>query len=288
MLIRPAYPDEIGRAQSLLNGHPVPQEARFLVAVKEQPVERIIATIPWWKAPNDDDEIDLKFSIHSGNSPGLPEAELAELFTTLEDYAQEEKASTLTADIPLVAEHPLFQKLTARGYQISHTETIITAAGDEMKSFFLAQENKLPSHWNIESIRGRSPEPLHPLIAAEGSLTPKTFKSHWDGSNRERYEQDFSHLITSGEEVIGLLLVTLRVGNFLNFQIESISPSHLAQAALISNALHQAAFQKCPENFPKFISWNRQTKSAYQGGQAQKARHTLSLKIGDSREGDDT
>lgn len=43
MLIKPAYPDEIGRAQSLLNGHPVPQEASFLVAVKEQPVERIIA-----------------------------------------------------------------------------------------------------------------------------------------------------------------------------------------------------------------------------------------------------
>ncbi len=43
MLIRPAYPDEISRAQSLLNGHPVPQEASFLVAVEEQPVERIIA-----------------------------------------------------------------------------------------------------------------------------------------------------------------------------------------------------------------------------------------------------
>lgn len=42
MLIRPAYPDEIGRAHSFLNGHPVPQKASFLVGVEEQPVERII------------------------------------------------------------------------------------------------------------------------------------------------------------------------------------------------------------------------------------------------------
>ncbi|MDG1670260.1 MAG: hypothetical protein P8H96_05300 [Akkermansiaceae bacterium] len=43
MLIRPASLDEIGRAQSLLNGHPVLQEARSLGGVEEQPVERIIA-----------------------------------------------------------------------------------------------------------------------------------------------------------------------------------------------------------------------------------------------------
>jgi|GEM_PF-5144819 len=42
MLIRPASPDEINRAQSLLNGDPVPQKASFLVAVEEQPVEHII------------------------------------------------------------------------------------------------------------------------------------------------------------------------------------------------------------------------------------------------------
>ncbi len=43
MLIRPASPDEIGRAHSFLNGHPLPQEASPPVAVEEQPAERIIA-----------------------------------------------------------------------------------------------------------------------------------------------------------------------------------------------------------------------------------------------------
>jgi len=273
MPIRPAYPDELGRARSLLNGAPVPSDAAFLVAVKEHPVERIIAAIPWWN----DDKTDLRFHIHFSSSIGLQGAELDELLTSLESLAHEEKASSITADFPLVEEHPFFQKLTSHGYEISRTETIITAPGDEVKSFFLSQENLLPANWSIESIRGRSPETLYPLISSEGSLTPIAFKALWDGANRERYEEDFSHLILAGKEVIGLLLVTRR-GASLNIQVESISPDHLNQAALISNALHHAAFQNCPDDFPEGVFWNRQTQSAYSGGHEQKPRHILSFR----------
>ena len=278
-MIRPAYPDELGRAQSLLNGAPVPSDATFLVAVKEYPVERLIATIPWWKTDDDEQRTELKFSIHSGNSVGLSEAELEELFTTLESLALDEKASTLTADFPLVEELPLFQKLSARGYEISQTETFISAPGAEVISFFLAQENELPADWSIESIRGRSPEIFHPLVAAEGSLTPKGFKAFWDGANRERFEEDFSHFILAGEEIIGLLLATQHGGQVLNIRIESISPDHLDQNMLISNALHRAAFHNCSEGFPQVVTWSRQTHSAYQDGLAQKPRHTLSKSL---------
>ena len=278
MLIRPAYPDELGRAHSLLNGQTPPPGTSFLVVIKEQPVERIVAAIPWWKV---DDTADFKFNIHSGNSAALSEELLEELFTTLESLALEEKASTLTAEFPLVEEHPLFQKLTACGYEISRTETIISAPGEEVKSFFLAQENELPADWSIESIRGRAPETFYPLVAAEGSFTPMTFKAFWDGANRERFEENLSHFILAGEEVIGLLLITLR-GTSLNIQVESISPDHLEQAGLISTSLHQVAFQNCPEDFPEIITWNRQTQSAYQGGQDHKPRHTLSLRIVES------
>jgi hypothetical protein len=274
-MLRPAYPDELGRARSLLDGHPVAPGARFLLWVNEQPVERIIAAIPWWKAAGEGHETELKFSIHSSSSTGLSDVGLDEALTALEGLAQEEKVRTITLDSPLVEGHPLFQKLTARGYQISQTDTFICAPGKEVKSLFLAQKNQLPADWHIESIRGCGPETFYPLVAADGSLTPKQFKAYWDGSNRERFEGEYSHLLLAGEEVIGLLLVTLHGTIGLNIRLEGISEEHAGQSELISNILHQAAFQNCPEGFPQVITWSRQTESSYQGGAPQPPRHTL-------------
>ncbi len=276
-MIRAAYPDELGRAQSLLQGQPLAPGTRFLLSIKEHPVERIIAAIPWSKSAAEDQSIDLKFSIHSSNSRGLLGAELDDLFIALEALAKEEKASTLTADFPLVEEHPLYKKLSARGYEIFQTDTYISAPGDEVKALFLSQKNKVSTDWKIESIRDRSPESFYPLIAVEGSLTPKQFKAYWDGSSRERFEEDFSHLILAGEEekVIGILLATLHSNIGLNIRIESICKDHSDQAELISNILHQAAFLNCPDNFPQVITWSSKTNSSYQGGNVQSPRHIL-------------
>ncbi len=41
-MIRPSYPDELPRIQSILAGSPVPGNARFSGSVKDQPVERIL------------------------------------------------------------------------------------------------------------------------------------------------------------------------------------------------------------------------------------------------------
>ena len=276
MLIRPAFPDELGRAQSLLQGHPTAPGSHFLLCVKEQPIERIIATIPWFKAELENEPAELKFSIHSGNTTGLSESELDDLFAALEELAQEEKAPHLTADFPLVEEHSLFQKLTDRGYAISQTETFISADGNEAKSHFLAQKNELPNHLRLEPIRGHSPESFYQLATSEGALSPKQFKAYWDGASRERFEGDLSHLILAGEKVIAILLITQQGSHGLNIRIESISPDYEDQAELLSNALHQAAFQNCPDDFPQLITWSRQTQSSYQNGKAHKPRHTLS------------
>ena len=48
-MIRPAYPDELGHAQSHHQGIPMPPDTRYLLAIKQHPIERIIATIPWSK-----------------------------------------------------------------------------------------------------------------------------------------------------------------------------------------------------------------------------------------------
>lgn len=284
MTIRPAYPDELGRAKALLDGHPVPPQAAFLVAVRELPVERILAAIPWWREPTQDAAPQLRFHLSSSE---LTAEFLEEILQQLDALALQQDASALLTDFSLTAAHPLYLALCARGYEICLTDRYFTVPGEIVKSRSLRIHQRLgpriPPSWRIETLRGQDPQKLFALVSAHNLMPPQQFQNYWNGASRERFESDYSCVVLEDDEIIGLFLVTQRGADELHIHVEAASPARAAQSALISANLRNASFSRCPAGFPKVFSFradsekHRQTGNTAlrQGGTEAVPRHFL-------------
>lgn len=284
MTIRPAYPDELGRAKALLDGHPVPPQAAFLVAVRELPVERLLAAIPWWPEPTQHAEPQLRFHL---SCTELTADFLGEIPQNLDALALQQNAAALLTDFSLPAAHPLYHALSACGYEICLTDRYFTVPGEIVKSRSLRIHQRLgpriPPSWRIELLRGQDPQKLFALVAAHGLMPPQQFQNYWNGASRERFEADYSCVVLDGNEIIGVFLVTQRGDDELHIHVEAASPARAAQSSLISASLRNASFSRCPANFPKVFTWradsekHRQTGNTAlrQGGTEAPPRHFL-------------
>ena len=256
MKIRPVYPDELTRAKSLLNGHPVPPGAGFLVGVKEQPVERLVAAIPWWKVPlPDSKEKALRYYLQSGG--GMELETLQAIQDKLADLAREHGLGKILTDFSLPSEHPLYTQLIEMGYEVSQTDRYFTFPGESGKSrsirIYERVKSKIPLEWKAESIRGHDPEKLYALVAAHQLMSPQQFQNYWNTANRERFEEDYSFVLTEGEELLGLFLLTQRGQDELHIHVEAAHPDHLAQSALISACLRTPPFRNARKAFPPLL-----------------------------------
>ncbi len=129
MTLRPAFPDEPGRAKALLEGHPVPAAAAFLLVVKQQPVERILAAIPWRTVPGSDRwPAQLRFYLAGAGSVVSEHLQL--ILGQLEAVALEQQAGALFTDFSLPARQPRFQELTASGLKIAQTDRYFSMQGE--------------------------------------------------------------------------------------------------------------------------------------------------------------
>ena len=265
MKIRAPYPDEIGRAKSLLNGHPVPPEAGFLVAVKEQPVERLIATIPWWKCslPDSEDQV-LRYFLNSGT---LEIETLKNIQTQLDELAHEHGVHQILTDFALPAEHPLYRQLLEMGYEIARTEHSFAARGDSFKSHTLqnyeAIKSQVPPEWKTTSIRGHDPQKLYALVAAHGLMSPQQFQNYWNTASRERFEEDYSFVLTAKDELLGLILVSQRGKAKLHIHLEIANPKN-SQASLILACLRHASCSECADGFPATFTWQTHSEELNQ------------------------
>ncbi|MGJ8657739.1 MAG: hypothetical protein ACSHX6_14925 [Akkermansiaceae bacterium] len=275
MIIRPAYPDELGRAKSLLNGHPVPSHASFLVAVKEQPVERLIATIPWWKVARspqlqDSTEVDIRYHLASSGAVAWSSESLNDIQTQLEAIAKEEDASAIYTDFSLPEDHPLYQRLIQQGYEVCQTDRHFSVPGETVKSrslrIYKRLKNRLPDQWRVESIRGHDPQPIYALIAENQLMTPQQFQSYWKSDRGEHFEGDYSFIVFDGEKMIALFLVSRRGQDELHTHVECVHPDHMLHSALLSATLRNASFSQCPEGFPKVFTCRADSEKHQQTG----------------------
>ena len=286
-MLRPAYPDELGRAQSLLNGHPVPAHATWLLYLKETPVERIIAAIPSWKTPGktQDDPETLRF--YPSSLDRIDPDTLLSILSALEETAYEQDLASLTLDFALPGEHPLFKELLSQGYQVSQTDRHFTVPGDIVKSrslrIYRRIKAKIPSDWEIKSIFGQDPGKLYAFVSAHGLMSPQAFKNYWNTANREHFEAAYSYVILDADEIIGIFLVTQRGPKELHIHVEAANPESVIPTSLISTTLRNASFSHCPEGFPEIFTWradsekHRQTGNTAlrQGGTEEAPRHFL-------------
>ncbi|WP_411826138.1 hypothetical protein [Luteolibacter sp. AS25] len=267
MLIRPAYPDEIARAKSLLADHPVPPHSTFLLGVKETPVERIVAAIPWWETPTSTPKA-LRF--HLSSSSGLDDTQLLTIFRQLDQIAKERDATEIYLDIPLATAHPLYHLLLREGFEIAQTDRIFTSPGEIVKSrnlrIFNRAQPKRPKDWEFQSIRGQDPAKIFEIISAHGLMSPHQFQSYWNTGNKERFEEKYSSVLTCRGEILGLLLMTLRGETELHTHVEAVNPKFAHLSPLISVSIRNAAFQGCPEGFPAIFSFRADSHRHKQTG----------------------
>lgn len=253
-------------------------------------MERLVAAVPWWPVPiPDSDGRALRYYLQGGGVMG--EDTLLEVQGQLEELAGENELGEIRTDFSLPEEHPLSQQLIGMGYEVAQTDRYFTVPGETVKSRSLRiherVKGKIPPHWQVESIRGHDPGKLYELVSAHALMSPQQFQHYWNTANRERFEEDYSFVVTDGEDLLGIFLITQRGPDELHIHVEAVHPDHLAQSALISCCLRNASFAQCAEGFPTLFSWradsskHRQTGNTAlrQGGTELASRHFLRKKV---------
>ena len=281
MPIRPAYPDELGRAQSLLNGRHVPSNASYLVWVREQPIERIIAAIPSWTAKEKDENTKtLRFFL-----AGLDKIDsemLSQILDRLEKLAADQSLSSLTFDATLTSGSPLADILTKRGYSISQTDHISSMPTAELKKHSLdtykSIQSGIPGSWRLESIQGHDPKEIFNFIAPQSQITPQQFKGYWDTSNREHFKADFSNILFDDDEILGLILTSKCGSENLRIHVEAFSPNYISQKDLISASLRNAIFSKS-EKMPVMISFYNTSETTNNQSGSNSTQNHFSKKL---------
>lgn len=263
MILRLAYPDELARARKRLEGVPIPPHAQFLVHVKELPVERIIASSPYWSGAEQEGKKTLHFYPEVND-----EALLDEVLIKINEAAREMNLTTLRCDVPLADEHPLSLSLKKRGFTVGQSDRYFQVPGYEFKkkSFrvYKKLEAKIPANWEVKSIRGQDPEQLFQFVAQHGLISPHSFKNYWDTANREHFEERYSKVLIDGETIIGAFLITQRGAHELHIHVEASAPEYKEQSGLISTTLRNASCSACEDGFPEIYTWRADSEKHLQ------------------------
>lgn len=293
MFYRPAYPDELGRAANLLEGHLVPASAHFLLAVKEYPVERLVAAIASWPAPCPEGEKHEKLLFALGLTPSLTDlAVLEEFLPLLTARAQEQSLNILRYDTPLAEAHPYFPALTEHGFTIAQTDRHFCVPGEIFKQHslrdYLGFQEKIPTAWTVSSLRGQNPDALFRFVVQHGLISPQAFQNYWKTGQHEHFEDAYSKLLLDGETIIGAFLVSQRGKEELHIHVEASAPEYQSQSGLISATLRHASFSQCAEGFPKIFTLRADSKkhphtantALRQGGTELPPHHLLEKPVG--------
>lgn len=269
MTLRPAFPDELGRAKGLLEHHPVPAAAAFLLLVKPQPVERILAAIPWWLEPGPDrDPAQLRFFLAGAGSVVSEHLEL--ILGHLEALAREQQAGALFTDFSLPASHPRFQQLSACGFAIAQTDRYFSMPGEVVnrrcQRLYQRAAGKIPATWKVESIRGHAPEEIFALVGGRGLMSLQQFRSYWNTANREHFEEKFSSVVVEDGQIIGAFLVTRRGESELHVHVDVVSPERKAVSGLITLAMRHFMSSACGEGFPETYTSRADAERHLEGG----------------------
>lgn len=263
-MLRTAYPDELPRIKSIMQGAQTPPHAEYLVFIKEHPVERIIAVFPWWiNAPAENSESSVgakqsaEFSMHLAGATQLSKEKLAQAISSIEKKASDQ-ADELRYQGSMLEACPMFSQLTAQGFSIMQTDKHFLIPGESMKQrsirFYQKFNHKIPQDWKIESIRGHKPEEIWSVIAEHGLMAPHAFKHYWDGASREHFEEDYSSVIIAESKIIVTFLITKRSDTELHVHIDAVTKSHSSQSNLATMMMRNFFAERCPAGFPEHFS----------------------------------
>lgn len=237
----------------------MPQSTTYLLLVKEQPVERIIAVFPWWITPSTSAQSQpyAEFSIHLAGATQLDDGQLKQAISSIEKHVSDQ-VSELRFQGALLKESPLFKDLTSQGFTIFQTdrhyaipaETVIQRTSRIYQKF----KHKIPKAWKVESIRGHHPDSIWNIIAEHGLMAHHQFKHYWDSSNSGHFEENFSCVVIEDKAVSGVLLTSKVSDTELHVHIDAVAKKHSSHSQLITMLMKHFFAENSIESFPKTIS----------------------------------
>jgi len=205
-IVRVAQEGESVRARQLFMASPEqpPLNASFLVALKPHPVERIVATLAWWR-----EEMTVKFLVARKPAVSAEQA-AAVLVPALEALPglgeQDVEFGRLLAENEEVAPW-----LARHGYQTSRTERVFEApcatVYQRLQLMLARQGREIPATWSTESIRHHLPETVWSLIAPFRLIKLESLRSFWAMPGERGYHPEFSNILFDAGTPLGVLLV---------------------------------------------------------------------------------
>ena len=285
LIFRPAFPDELPRLLALLSHRPLPSSAEFLVAVREVPVERILAVIPHWHQKCESTR-ELHFSIQHAGATLLSEADLRTAIKHLEQIAHSRACSAVRTSFSVPEDDPAFEILSSIGFEICQTDRHFEMPTDIFKArtqrIFHRVKGRMPLSWRIESIRGQDPEAIFEIVSANRLMSRESFYAHWSKTQLNRFDENFSAALFEDRQILAIVLNSRREHE-LHVHVDATHPGNLEVSALTTTALRYWVTERFTDEFPKTISLRADSRShiqtantAFRGGGVEVcSRHFL-------------
>lgn len=215
----------------------LPPRAQILLAVREEPVERMVGGIAGW----------TEGAFGRFRLACLPGVTLDEIAGPLIERAAETAraagiAKLICAEL-LTDTDPQSVVLRANGLEVMRSERHFQVAtldaigrvGELLHRF----ADRIPKQWRTESIRHHPPEAVLDLIAPFRLLSPEEVKIQWSGGLNGGLDPDLSVILFDGDKPIGTVL-TRRKGDRLCYDVRVVQHDDPRLRALANLYLFKA------------------------------------------------
>ncbi len=212
--IRAAWPDEVSRIRELLeNQSIIPNDAGFLVAVKESGFEPIQCLISWW--PGKSDSV-IEFIPQSASSrPIAPE--ILELLLRELIRLEGEDGSTFKLVLPLADAHPLVTTLEKLGFARSYTERVFQLpfwkVRERIQNVYSKLSDRIKHEWKTSPLTAENAHWAMTFLAEKKLMKERHFHQLWHRKNG--LDKKRSSIVFFAGQPVGVLIVS-RQGDVLN------------------------------------------------------------------------
>jgi hypothetical protein len=291
LAVREPAPGELERVLYLFRNVPFRPQARFLVAVRQHPVERFIAAAAWWPEGTIG-----RFKLTC--QPGVARDKVAgALIQGLADCAREAGLGAIQYAGLLAEDNEWFGILRNDGFQSSHSErSFEVPIGDawaRVLRLYQKHLSQIPPGWRAQPIRTLPPETALELVAPHRLMPPAELLNYWRAESAFGFELDVSCILFDGGRPLGALLcrqigdsfyIDVRVMREPNPRLRSLGNISMIYQAFV--AYHEAVNSggKLPVRWLRFrggAAEHRETASFAQrmGGRERARGHLMSLEL---------
>ncbi|HWD91577.1 MAG TPA: hypothetical protein VG938_04425 [Verrucomicrobiae bacterium] len=194
------------RALYLFRAAPVPRQARVLVAVKTQPLERFVAAAAWWPMG---DALGFRLAVQPGSAVRL--ASCSRLIQQLAERGRAAGIRSLRYADLLLDQSEWAPLLKENGFVVLHSERFFEVPAREARARTMEiaerMRDKFPPAWRTDSIRHHRPETILDFIEPYHLMPAEEVCDRWRDDCPYGFELDLSAILFDGARPVGVFLM---------------------------------------------------------------------------------